>query len=281
MGDLVPIKTVATVAAVPRTDGRRIFEISSTGIDENLQLVGSDPFGGTSQLGLRVPTLATPDLKSRYLANLVSFSLGEQTRAKIIGYRQFVSIGVKQAGADGAAPYIEELEVTDPRWHFQDGNVSWHLQQIGPPNNQGFAPPDRGPADVRNFKFRWCETPAFLYQSATLVDQYYVNLTAYTPPNGGKPWGRPLRNGAWPSVLDLRGRWRDDSVWGSLDIDLCGPDTIAFFASVRQTNASARAKLSVPMTFYPHGLSPESAFLLNFPSAIYWRVAGSLIVELY
>lgn len=268
------------VKLLPREDGRKIFEVSTTGFDENLQLVGSDPFGGSSWTGLRVPTLPTPDTNHRYLMMLASFSLGERAKARIVGYRQLVKIGLKQAGAPGAASYIEELLVEDPTWHFQDGDVSFHLQQLGPPNNQGFAPPDKGPFDVRNFKFRWCETPAVLYQTATLIDPFYVNLTAYKPPNLGRPWGRPLRNGQQGTFVDLRTQWQTHGAWHSLNVPLDGPDTIALFASVRQTNPSTRPTLTLPGTVFQRGFAREELFLQNFPTAIYWRVAGSLIVEL-
>lgn len=277
--EVLPFQSAAgAVTLLPRKDGRRIFEVSTTGVDENLQGLGSDPFGGMSSMGLRVPTLPTADVSGRYLAMLCAFSMGERATGRILGYRQFVSIGVKQSGDP---PFIVEMEVESPNWRFQDGNISWHLQQLGPPNNQGFPPNDRGPVDLRNFKFRFGMTPAFLYQTATVSGQFYVDLTAYTPPNAGKPWGRPLRNGAWPTVLDLRGNWRDDHAWVALDMPVEGPDTIVMFASVRQTDSDARPVAALPTPFYPEGMAKEDVFLLNFPGAIYWRVGASLIVEVY
>jgi len=270
----------ANVKLLPR-DQPRIVEIATTGFDENLQLVGSDPFGGSSWTGLRVPTLPTPDTNHRYLMMLASFSLGERAKARIVGYRQLVTLGFKQAtGGAGSPQYVVEQLVETPTFHLSDGGVSFHIQQLGPPNNQGFAPTDQGPNDVRNFKFRWCETPAVLYQKATLIDPFYVNLTAYTPPNLGRPWGRPLRNGGQNSFVDLRTQWETHGAWTSLNIPLDGPDTIALFASVRQSNPTTRPKLTLPGTFFPRGLSREELFIQNFPNAIYWRVAGSLIVEL-
>lgn len=266
--------TLAEVIALPRRDGKQIIEITTTGIDENLQL------HARTGVGLRVPTLATSTKDGRYLFMLAAFSLGEHARARIIGYRQLVTLGVKQSGNP---PFIAELEVTSPQWHPSDANIVWHLQTLGPPNNQG-GPylPDQGPADTESFKFGFSMTPALLYKTATLaaLNPFYVNLTAYTPPNLGRPWGRPLRNGAQGTFLDLRTPWRTDYAWDSLDIPVEGPDTIAFFASVAQSNPSTRAILTPPGTFFSSGIAPEDAFLLNFPGAIYWRVGGSLIVEL-
>src|ERR1700719_4318654 len=85
------------VKLLPR-DEPRIVEIATYGIDENLQGIGADPYGGSSWLGLRVPTLPTPDTNHRYLMMLASFSLGERAKARIVGYRQLVKLGFRQAG---------------------------------------------------------------------------------------------------------------------------------------------------------------------------------------
>lgn len=283
MGEVVEIVSKARVTPLPQVErGRKRFEIATSGFDENLQGIFSDPYGGTSSVGLRIPALPTSNPSggpgNRYLFNLCSFSLGEGAKGRILGYRQLVTLGYSQP-TDGGAPYNVEFEVTSPFWRFPDGNISWHLQRLGPLD----APTGvqtQGPNDVRNFKYKWCDTPALLYQSATLVSPQYVTLTAYTPPNGGRPWGRPLRNGQQGTFLDLRARWRSSQAWSSLDIPFEGPDVIAFQASVRQTNFDTRPSLAPPGTFFPGGAAPEDQFVLNFPDAIYWRIAGTLIVEL-
>lgn len=61
-----------------------------------------------------------------------------------------------------------------------------------------------------------------------------------------------------------------------------GPDTIAFFASVRQSTGLYSVATS-PLAF-PGGLSAEEQFIGNFgggetPRPKYWRVGGSLVVE--
>jgi hypothetical protein len=255
----------------PKRNGKQVLEITTTGIDENLQLIARNG------VGLRVPTLATSASNLRYLFMLAAFSVGEGTRGRIVGYRQLVTIAEATRGNPGA---IIEMEVTSPFWHFQDANISWHLQTLGP--NQGVPfKPDQGPSDTDSFRLGFSMNPALLYQTATLAanDPFYVDLTAYTPPNNGRPWGRPLRNGGQGTFLDLRSKWRSDDAWGSLDIPFEGPDVIALFASVAQTNPSTRATFTPPGTFYQTGISPEDAFVLNFPSAIYHRIAGSLIVE--
>ena len=269
----------------------QVIEISTDGYDEALQSVGSDPFGSASRVGLRVPTLATQLLvaenqsakDSRYLMMLAAFSISHGVRAKILGYRQMVKIGYQQArngDEGGSAPYVVEQLVTDPSWSFQDGNVSFHLQALGPPNNQGFNWNDQGPTDLQNFKYQFSMTPSVLYQTATVPNPMYVNLTAYQPPNNGRPWGTPLRSGGQSTFHDLRTEWKTHGAWSALGLEVEGPDTIALFASVRQTNPISRDKLVLPGTVYPSGLPAEEAFLQNFPNAIYWRVAGSLIVRI-
>jgi len=68
--------------------------------------------------------------------------------------------------------------------------------------------------------------------------------------------------------------------WGSTDWTISelvkGPGAVAFYASVFQTNAEGRP-------FYPGvlGMRPEDQFISNFPEAIYGRVAGAMIVEIF
>jgi hypothetical protein len=271
----------------------RRWEIATTGFDEYLQLIGGDPYsanGASTSVGLRVPTLATPTvllggLTSRYLFLLSSFSVPEGGRVRIRGYRQMVTIGYKQVeGESSPTTRIVEQLVTSPFWRFADGNVSWHIHRIGSPNAQGVPQnPGNGPADMSSFKQYWADGPALLYgppAPARPAGDIYTNLGSYAPPNAGKPYGQPVAS-KQGTFYDLRSPWEADRAWDSLDIPIDGPDTIAFFASVRQTNPEARVALAAPSTplNYQAGLSSEEQFLLNFPNAIYWRVAGSLIVE--
>ena len=270
-------------------------EIVTNGFDEYLALVGGDPDGSTTSMGLRVPTLATPagvaGLSDRYLFLLASFSLGEGECARIIGYRQFVSLGYAQSfgNPDGGTNgfRVVEQEVFSPNFRFPDGNVSWHLRTMGPPNAQQI--PQQGSASMRSkgpdascdsFVYQWADTPALLFGTGQSVPpgRIYPNLSSYTPPNGGKPWGTGIATGLG-TFYDLRTQWRTHGAWTSLDIPVQGPDTIGFFASVRQTNPSTRPPLTLLSIKAPNGLSAEEQFLLNFPNAIYWRVGGALIVE--
>lgn len=272
----------------------RLYEIASSGIDEQLQGLGGDPFNGSSATGLRVPTLATPDAQHRYLFLACQFSLGENARAIIRGWRQLVTLGalVSPAGTGetGNRARFVEQEVTSPVFRLPDGNVSFHLRRLGPPNARGW--PQYQPSnltDLRSFKKGWADGPALLYQSYTIpaADEFYVDLTAYTPPNLGRPWGTSLSDGQLNAVYDLRTQWRTHGAWdNSLDLVVDGPDTIAMFISVQQSAGATPITVGgVPATLaqMPNGI-PEEQFITAMSalglSVIYWRVGASLIVEM-
>lgn len=256
----------------------RVIEIASSGTDEFLQGIGGDPDGGSSSMGLRVPTLATPDPRHRYLFLLCSFSLGEGESAVIRGYRQFASLGFSSANR------FWEQPISSPNFRLPDGNISWAIRRLGGPNAQGLPRIDPTPLDLNSFKKGWADGSALLYESYTIApgNRLYPQLLSYTPPLLGRPWGTPLSSGHQGVFYDLRAPWRADQAWSSLDMKLEGPDTIAFFASVFQS-AGTYGIATSPLAF-PNGLTDEEQFIGNFgggevPRPIYWRVSGSLIVE--
>jgi hypothetical protein len=258
----------------------RIVELCTTGTDEFLQLQGGDPFGGSSSMGLRVPFLATPTKRLRYLFLLATFTLAERQKATILGYRQFSSLGVLL----DPTRFVEQ-EITSPNFRLPDANISWHLQNLGPPNASGYPHQFPTPRDLNSFKKGWCEAPALLYTNYTIAagNRIYTQLSGYTPPNGGKPWGQPLEAGHQATFFDQRTPWRTHGAWNSLHMELEGPTTCAFFASVKQS-AGDYSVATGPLTF-PGGLSIEEQFIGNFgggdagPRPIYWRVGGALIIE--
>ena len=263
---------------------KRTVEIWSSGIDEYLQLVGGDPYGGTTAMGLRVPTLATPmsagGLRSRYLFNGASFSVADGETARIVGARQFVSIGMGGVGSgEGVGPRFVEMEVTSPNWRFPDGNVWMGIRRLGGPNAQNLPAQAPTPAQLRSASYRWSNTPSLLYEAIHVpgASPYYMNLDAYIPPNGGRAWGDPILPGV--DFLDLRTQWRTYGAWGSLGLKVEGPETVSFQISVRQTNPGTRAPLHRPTPFFEGGVPPEELFLQNYVEAIYWRVGCSMIVE--
>jgi hypothetical protein len=281
--DLPPGSDVAAFNSGP--EGRRRLEIFTSGIDEAFQSVGGDPYLGTSNFGLRVPTKPTPDPFSRYLFNLASFTLAEGQRSYVIGYRMFWSLGVKLGEVGGPFTIIEQ-PVDQPGFYLPDGNVSWHMHRIAP----GEVPiPNQGPISplLNSFAFRMSENPALLYEFADAGGTFYVNLSSYVPPNLGRPWGTMLRNNLG-TMYDQRTQWRTQGSWRSMHMPVDGPCTVAFFASVQQTDPSPDFRFipTPPSPFFPNGLSDEWQFVFNFPfataassGAIIWRVAGALIVE--
>lgn len=258
------------------------MELTAHGFDENLQLaLGGDPYGGMTSVGLRVPTALTPTNKSRYLFLLATFQIPERMHARILGYRQLVTIGQSVPGTDGALPYPVEFLVTSPFWHFSDGNISWHVQRIGKRLPYQVRPAT-APAPLRGTAFRFAQGPALLYENFTVPGSgnLYVDMDTYTPPNQGRPWGTGMRSG-FNTFYDNHTAY-DYGEIVPMEADVEGPEVIGFFASVSQTDPSTRPLLNAPAvaSTYSLGISPEDQFLLNFPNAVYWRVGGSLLVEI-
>jgi hypothetical protein len=259
----------------------RIIEIASSGLDEYLQGVGGDPWGGSSALGLRVPFLATPDKNNRYLFLLASFTIGEGASVVIKGYRQYASLGIALS-----ATRVIEQEITSPAFRLPDGNISWAIRGLGPPNAGGYPKQGPTPDDLRSFKKNWADASCLLYNDYTIAagNQIYTQLESYVAPNLGRPWGTALPAGQQGNFTDLRTPWKSSRAWASLDVHVDGPNTIAFFASVRQSAGTYAA--AAPSASFSGMNTPEEAFMANFMTGgdaptkpIYWRVGGSLIVE--
>lgn len=279
---------------------RRRFEIASHGVDEFLgQGHATDPFGGTSWTGLRVPfapTAAitppgTPSFASRYLFMGAAFSVADGSVARIVGYRQLLTLGTVVQSATSQALIPQELDVEAPEFAFIDATVSWHFRRLGPPNAQGlpsFRPSNK--TDGVSFRKGFSMQPALLYHTITLPagNPYYTNLTAYQPPNAGRPYGAPLTDN--PELSNVKGLvtdWKTPDALGSLDVEVRGPDTVCAFISVAQTDPNLSQ--GVPAAFTNPGnaglgISREQAFIQNAnlgyeTPVFYWRVGVSLIVE--
>lgn len=276
-------------------ESREHFETWSFGIDEGLQGLGGDPWGTIAATGLRIPTLVTPDSAHRYLFLLAGFELGERDRATIRGWRELLTLGVSAGGdvVGGDAPIpitsIIELPVTNPIFRLPDGNVSWSLTRIDPTtlNSYVVGPPPIAPA-ISNFSWRLAKGPALLYEVGTAVTAsgFYTDLTAYKPPNFGRPYGEPIAH--LKVTHDVRTEWLTRGAWNSLDLDVEGPGYFAMWASVAQSSGlldfSAR---STTLSKVLEGLG-EWQFLAAFPavaqtssSPIWWRVGGALDVLIH
>jgi hypothetical protein len=241
-------------------------------LDQDLQLVGSDPSGGPYNTGLRVPaTAAQGDIPAnRYMMMLAMARFNANQKARLVGIRQLVTIGAyipSNSEDPTACTYPLELEVTSSMWHFVDANITWYLQRI-PPMKFYTSSNSNTDGEIKLYS----PTPALLFQNAI------GDAGGYVPPNGGIPYGTPLISGL-SALHDLRFGWRSNQAWDSIDIEIEGPCDIALFASIQQTDPETRCGLVLPEGLTSADLPPEDRFVYNFPDAVYWRVAGSLIFQ--
>lgn len=267
------------------TPQRRKMEISSSGIDEYKQTRGTDGLGTITATGLRIPTLATTNTTAglRYLFQLATIKLGVGRRIIVRGMRQLLTIGLNNA-LEESAPYIMELPITTSNWSYQDGNVAWSLRRVAPRSR-----PLYNAQNSDNFIYRFSDTSsagALLFENATFpaLDVspsgrpiFYTQLTDYTPPNGGNPYGQAL-DGQLSTFRDIRFPWETSHAWDSLHIPVEGPCSVVLFASVLQTDPQTRPTTKSFNTSAQFGL-PEEVFSEVFANSIYWRIGGSLIFE--
>jgi hypothetical protein len=266
------------------------WEINASGIDESLQGLSSDPFGGTPAVGpgLRVPALI-PANGARYLFQLAAVDVDPRNSVHVIGWRQLVTIGMNVFAEAPAANLLPiELQVTSPQWHFPDGNWSFHL--VAEPyflySNQNPVAPNFAPFRTSGAALLYGSAAfsAGNFNPATGAPYYYpVGMTAYAPPTDIIPtWEEIAGLG---NVHDLRAPYRVATGWDSLDIVVKGPRRLCLYASVLQTNPATRPTPLVPSSA-PIGMPPEDAFVSAYSGVagegtgpIIWRVGGSLILE--
>lgn len=219
-------------------------------------------------MGLPVPPAPPPTSSSntRYMFQLARAQFNAGQVARLVGMRQYVTIGQGVENGEDSTVYPIERPIVTPSWRFPDGNISWHLRRFELQPNTNANTHNRSGLSFRN-----SGTPALLYTRAP--DEM-----------GGYASVRPPGNVVIPDLgnfHDIRFPWLSDRAWDSLDIEIRGPCSIGLFCSVQQTDPDSRVTLA--LTTPPAGgfgcLNPEDAFLLNFPDTVYTRVAGSLIFE--
>lgn len=282
--------------------GKRIIEVSASGIDEALQGLTSSPSATAfpTTAGLRVPPVLQGNgegafpLQPRYLFCLATLSLDH---GRLLGIRQGLTIGLN---AQVTNPPVRpmEMEVTTPTFHFVDGNVSWHLVQ-----EKAQPMPVQAPtSDSANWIHSQSQGPALLYDTATFAAGtfnpttgapffYTVGLKAYSPPQVIGNWTDLCGLG---NFSDIRFPHRSSRSWAALDVEF--ENRVSLYASVLQTNPVTRlAPSAYPGAGNPQAnftsASPEEGFIaawqgLNGPSfeptimgPAYYRIFGSLIVE--
>jgi hypothetical protein len=274
---------------------KRRFEIATSGADEGLQGLSSDPFGGAGTpvaTGLRIPSLVnTPT--TRYLALLATKVI--TTKTKVCGIRQGLEIGLD------LGPQLQIVQqrpmtmcVVTPTFRFSDGaNVSWHLVREPMPLRVG----QRPKTDTDSWTYQAADTPSFLYDDfiasqTTLMGQpinYALNLTSYTPP---RFVGDFQNIAGLKSIRDIRYPWTATG-WNSIDEEVTGICRVSLYASILQTDP-----LNRPGTVFGEGITtngsaegsaPEENFIAKYtftetettPAAgpQFWRVYGSILFE--
>lgn len=277
-----------------RKDKRRI-EVATTGIDEALQGLTSDPIGsGLPQTtGLRVPPVlpgyTTPLAQPRYRFCLATRTIAGGAPTRLIGIRQGVTLGVD---ANGGTPPVRpvEMEIQTPTFHFPDGNISWHLVKETVGHRVVTTPSTNAPA----WSYLESDGSAMLYKTFTNTNvdpvtgapaYYNVGLTAYTPPPTPHDW---LSISGLGDFHDVRFRWKANHAWSTLDEVIDGTCRISLYASVLQTNPATRTNLTIPTTYSQTGIIPEEVFIADwttgggdapFKGPIYWRIYGALVFE--
>ena len=258
-------------------------ETVTAGPNQEFGFIGSDPYNTNAYTGLIVPATPSSSLPGspRYLFMLArqSFSTGEQSSDKLgvrlVGIRQYAELVARIP--PGLAPLASESgpvtgstvtfrrEITSPLWHPSDGDISWHVMIL--PRTQRDT---RNPLNADGVNYQDSLSPALLYQT----------LGPYTPPNGGRPWGKSL-GASLGNIHDLRYPWRTDRAEVALDIPIPVPCDVALFASVRQNDPALNPTFQeccVSAQFA--ALSPEDQFVIAYSQyAQYGSIAGSLVFD--
>ena len=250
-----------------RTDGRRRrFEVSTVGRDDNLVLVGADPWGSPAFTGLPVPPAGTPEgsPQLRYLFMACRARFRAQDRVRLVGLKQYADI-FGTVAPEGGPPYTFRRQITSPLWRFFDGNISWHVQRIPPIWRD-----QRNPANADSLMYQDALAPALLYQS--------LAGGAYVPPNAGRPWGKPLPGCDLGNLHDIRYPWVDSQSERELSIPIETPCDVVCYISVAQHGVANVGP--TPSTAQIAAMTPEDQFWLAFKTTCqYGRVAASMIFE--
>ncbi len=246
------------------------YEIVSGGPNPELAFVHGDPYDTNAGTGIVVPNKPT-GAGGRYLIQLAraAFLPGEKG-VRLVGIRQYAELvaRIPPTAPDGSVTVLRR-EITQPMWHPPDGNISWHVMVT--PRVQRDS---RHPANSDGATYQDSTSPTLLFQTP---------FPAYTPPNGGRPWGTPIA-ASLGNMHDLRYRWLAGNSEYVLDIPIPLPCDVTLYASVRQndpcTNPSACDATGGLTDRQFAALSDEDKFLMAYCEfAQYGIVAGSLVFD--
>lgn len=254
------------------------YEIVGAGPNAEFGFIGSDPYNTNAYTGLVVP--ATPSASiggARYMMQLarVRFQAGEKG-VRLVGIRQYAELvaripaGTSPLATEGGSPTGSTVtfrkEIRQPLWHPPDGDISWHVMVTNIVQRDS-----RHPANSDGFIFQDAKSPAILFQVPA----------PYAPPNGGRPWGRPIA-ASLGNIHELRYAWRDQNSEYSLDIPITVPCDVSLVATVRQNDPATNPSLADGATTTQQfvALSEEDRFLVAYSAfAQYGVVAGALTFD--
>jgi len=243
--------------------------VASAQFDDAQSFVGGSPsLGDLTSTGIRVPADPTPSQDKRYLARCCGVSVGINQRAIIRSIRQLVTIGADVQLLDRVHVAHFEIPVTTPTWHFQDGNVSFHLRKVT--DDTIF----RNVASARNVEGVSSNRAGL---SAVILGFLPAGPALYDPLNAGLPYGTPIKD--LGTFRDMRFPWTGDTT-RDLDLEVTGPCDIELFASVHQTDPLTRIRYDGAVADIIDAVCPEDKFILRFQDARYWRVGAELIVDI-
>lgn len=245
--------------------------IGGSSDDPSMALVGASPYiGDMSQHGLVLPAFPSkPD--NRYLCVLCGLRLGYGVKGIIRHIRQLLTLGCELPMAGGAVLPVE-VPVMAPTWHFVDGSVSWHIRRLDPTNDASFVHYNDVLPFAAPFTAQWdAQLPCILTR------QMPDGINEYIPQFGGVPPGLDIANLA--TFRDMRYPYTQGNGQGDLGFEVTGPCILVFYASVKQTNPETRPKPTDPLPSL-EGLVCEDRFILTHPNARYWRIGGSMIIDI-
>lgn len=239
-------------------------QISTAAWDPDRQGVGSSGWiGDLASSALTIPSAASSPT-NRYFFRLCGGQIADGMAARVVEFAQYLAIGSVMAGGGGVGFVPVSCQVLSPLWSFVDGNVAWGLTWRRWNGLQ--EPPDgliRPPATSRRLEGL---DSALLFEGAT--------PTPYVPAAGGIWPGSPI--GSLGLIRDVRSPWGKNTV--SFDFTVEGPAEIIAWASVKQTNPETRPSLPAPTDL--GAICQEDRFVLEYPDAIYRKIAASLTLEI-
>jgi hypothetical protein len=245
-------------------------EITTVGFDDYLQGVASDPYGTSTNTGIRIPKF--PGVRYLIVGAVADLNAGD----RVVAWGKLLTIASEVSRSDGGSGppfYPVEINVETVPWRFIDGAASFHLMKT--PLVQQVS--TQGPADQDSFVFEDAGTSALVYETATGATgpAGYLGLTGYTPP---VMIGQPII-----AARDVRDPFQSGAM-EYLNWEADRPMRIRAYIAVLQTNPATRLNPpAIPDTnFVVRGIPAEESHLqiAMFRSvARYWRAGVRLVID--